>query len=98
VKVELADWEVLPDGEHRFHPAGSLAGSCGARVVVEPAAARVEGAAAIPFRVSFPGAARERCRIMVWFRTDDIDLDDGEGTTLVVRTGVKVHVEPGPPG
>jgi P pilus assembly chaperone PapD len=99
VRVEFADWEITDDGSHRFHPVGTLAGSCGGAIAVEPADSaapglRLAAGGGASVRVSHSGSAGDICRVMIWFRTDDVPLGDDEGVTFIMRTGVKLYVEP----
>jgi hypothetical protein len=96
VVVEFADWEVDDDGAHRFHPPGTLPGSCGTGVTAAPAARRIAGDEAAAFTIVHADVPVRGCRVMVWFRTDDMPLPGEDGIAFVVRTGVKLHIQPGP--
>jgi P pilus assembly chaperone PapD len=99
VTVEIRDWLVDDDGTHRFLPVGTVEGSCGRRLTATPESLRLDGRVATVVSISYAGAAADRCRAIVFLRTDEPDLDIGtEAVNLVIRTGVKFFVEPRPAG
>jgi hypothetical protein len=95
VVIELGEWEVDATGAHRFHPSGTLGDGCGERLVLELGALRIDAGGEDTVRLTYRGSAADRCRAMVWLRADDGELPlDGEEVRLIVRTGVKLYVEP----
>jgi P pilus assembly chaperone PapD len=93
VEVLVQDWEVGADGAHRFLPRGTLADSCAERLAVERTAFRLEAGAVIGVRLTYAGAAGDRCRGIVFFRVTQRP-SVLEGDHLIIGTGVKVYVEP----
>jgi P pilus assembly chaperone PapD len=92
-EIATGDWRVDAEGRHSFHPAGTLAYSCGDDLRVDVATVRIEPGATAEVRVTHSGAATDRCRNIVFFRVTE-RLLEFDGDNLIVTTGVKVYVEP----
>lgn len=89
VDVVINDWQVEPDGSHRFIAAGTLPDGCGARLASAPATFRAAAGATVDVRVTHDGTAADRCRGIVFFRVTERPRE-----RLIISTGVKVYVRP----
>lgn len=95
VLVDVQDWRRQPTGANEFLPFGSLPSSCGDRLQVFPLALRLEPLETQPLRVTFTGDSTDSCWNVVFVQADRPQTAaDQSRITYVVRTGVKVYVEP----
>ena len=94
--VEIQDWDRDELGTNRFHPLGSGPSSCRDRLKVFPLALRIDAGATETLRVSFDGAASESCWAVIFIQGNEQRQQTSAQSqiTYVVRTGVKVYVEP----
>ena len=96
VTIEIEDWDRSDTGENRFFKAGDLARSCARWLRVFPQTIRLEPNQVQGVRVVAEGAdsLTQACWSIVFAR---MILPGGQGARrlqYVVRTGVKVYVEP----
>ena len=96
VNIEVQDWDRDEAGANRFHPAGTLPHSCGAKLKVFPLTLRIEPGRTETVRVSYEGAPGDGCWAILFLQADDPQraTQRQSSITYVVRTGVKVYVEP----
>lgn len=95
VLVELQDWDRDSTGANWFHKLGTLTQSCREKLRVFPMALRIDAHATEPVRISFEGDAAENCWGIVFLQTNDAPTPgSGSSITYVIRTGIKVYVEP----
>jgi hypothetical protein len=92
-EIATGDWLVDGEGSHSFHPAGTVADSCGDRLHADVNAVTIEPGATVDVRITHDGTATDRCRNIVFFRVTERPLQL-DGAYLIVATGVKVYVEP----
>jgi hypothetical protein len=96
IEVDVRDWAVDSLGNHTFHPAGTMAWSCGTSLRTGSRELRVGPRASAVLGVTYEaptGAPDTRCRNIIFFRITDPALAVG-GDRLVISTGVKVYVGP----
>lgn len=95
--LEVQDWNRDATGSNQFATLGSLSGSCGDRLKVFPASVRIGADRTEAVRVSFDGDPTTSCWAVVFIQANEPPRPSGERSqiTYVVRTGVKVYVEPG---
>jgi P pilus assembly chaperone PapD len=94
--LEVQDWRRDETGANQFRPLGSVAGSCGGQIEVFPAAVRIDAHATEAVRVSFTGTAATSCWAIVFIQANEPPRQPGRQSqvTYVIRTGVKVYVQP----
>ena len=94
--LEIQDWKRDDTGANEFLPLGSTAGSCGAQLKVFPSTIRIEGHRTEAVRVAFEGAATKSCWAIVFIQSNERPKPSSRQSQIsyVVRTGVKVYVEP----
>lgn len=93
--IDIQDWDRDEAGTNRFHALGTHEQSCRQRLKVFPMALRIEAGATETLRVSFDGAATESCWAVVFIQGNEQRTQSNQSQiTYVVRTGVKVYVEP----
>ena len=95
--LELQDWRRDATGANQFLPAGTTSGSCGQHIRIFPASLRVGAHATEPVRVSYDGDAARTCWAIVFVQANEppkASSNNQSSITYVMRTGVKVYVEP----
>lgn len=91
----LNDWDRDDDGENRFHPTGTVVGSCGDRVKIFPATLRVEPGSRQSVRVTAePGTYASPCWTVVFVEAAPRPAPGQSRIVYVTRLGVKVYVVP----
>jgi P pilus assembly chaperone PapD len=98
VALHAEDWDRAPSGENRFFPLGTQPRSCGEKLSVFPLSLRLEPGATGQVRVSAEALAgtRDACWQIVFAELARPPRPAGaqRAVVYVVRTGVKVYVEP----
>jgi P pilus assembly chaperone PapD len=98
VALHAEDWDRAESGENRFFPLGSQPHSCGEKLSVFPLSMRLDPGATGQVRVSADGlaGAPDACWQIVFAETARPPRPAGAQRAIlyVVRTGVKVYVEP----
>lgn len=96
VNVELQDWDRDDAGANRFHALGTITQSCGAKLKIFPMTLRIEAGRTEVVRVSYEGGAADACWAIVFMQGSDPAqaIQQRSSITYIVRTGVKVYVEP----
>jgi P pilus assembly chaperone PapD len=96
--LSFADWDRAEDGDNRFYPPGTMRQSCRDMVRVFPAGLRLEPHARQAIRVSLAGAdsLHAACWSILFVEVNQPQAATagGRNITYVVRTGIKVYVEP----
>ena len=92
--LRVQDWDRTELGDNRFFPTGTLAGSCGDRIQVFPRALRLEPHASQSVRVTASGDVPTACWAVVFVETTEPHVVGGRTINYVLRTGVKIYVEP----
>jgi P pilus assembly chaperone PapD len=93
--IEIQDWDRDEKGGNRFFPSGSVAQSCKDRVKVFPMTLRLEPRRSETMRVSFDGDSTANCWSIVFIQASEPRPElKKSAITYVIRTGVKVYVEP----
>jgi P pilus assembly chaperone PapD len=93
--VEIQDWDRDDRGANRFFPSGSVAQSCKDRVKVFPMTLRLEPKRSETMRVSFEGDSTANCWSIVFIQANEPRPElKKSAITYIIRTGVKVYVEP----
>jgi hypothetical protein len=96
--LTFADWDRAEDGDNRFFPPGTVRESCRDMVRVFPASLRLEPRARQAVRVSLEGAdsLHTACWSILFLEVNQpaSASPGGRQITYVVRTGIKVYVEP----
>lgn len=93
--LRVEDWDRSEDGDNRFFPGGTLPQSCGDRLQLFPRAVRLEPHAQQAVRVALVGAPPAgACWAVVFIETQEPRAAAGRAINYVLRTGVKVYVEP----
>lgn len=95
-QLELQDWDRDETGNNQFHPLGSQGRSCGDRIKVTPGTLRLEPRRSETLRVTFEGAdTTANCWTILFLQGDQApERMQRSGLTYVIRTGVKIYVEP----
>lgn len=95
-QLELQDWDRDEAGGNRFHALGSQGRSCGDRIKVTPGTLRLEPRRSETVRVTYEGAdTTANCWTILFVQGDQAaQRMQRSGLTYVVRTGVKVYLEP----
>lgn len=94
--VKIEDWDRSSEGANRWFPIGTVSGSCGKALSVFPLSIRLEPGASQSVRLTLAdsGASlRRECWNAVMFETAQDSRANG-GMNYIVRTAVKVYVEP----
>jgi P pilus assembly chaperone PapD len=95
--VTLEDWDRAPDGNNRFYPAGTVAGSCAQSLSVFPLSLSLKPGEAQTIRIDYTGPAQRaaECWSLVVVESAVPRVGPG-GRQLMyhVRTGLKVYVSP----
>ena len=96
VTIEIEDWDRSELGENRFFKSGELARSCSRWLRVFPQSIRLEPNQTQGVRVVAEGAdsLTQACWSIVFARMILPGAQGGRKLQYVVRTGVKVYVEP----
>ena len=94
--MEIQDWDRDSTGANRFHELGKNAHSCGTGLKVFPMSLRIEPGKTETARVPFEGDAKTSCWGIIFIQSNDAPRPAGAQSqiTYVIRTGVKVYVEP----
>lgn len=93
--VDIQDWDRDEKGANRFFAPGSVPQSCKDRVKVFPMTLRLEPRRSETMRVSFEGDSTATCWSIVFIQANEPRQDlKRSAVTYVIRTGVKVYVEP----
>jgi len=95
--VTLEDWDRAPDGNNRFYPAGSVAGSCAKSLHVFPLSLSLKPGEAQTIRIDYTGPAQRasECWSLVVVESA-VSRQSANGRQLMyhIRTGLKVYVSP----
>ena len=96
VTVEVQDWDRDESGANRFYAVGTLPQSCGAKLKVFPLTLRIEPGRTEVLRLSYDGGGADGCWAIVFLQGSDPSqaVQQQSSITYVVRTGVKVYIEP----
>jgi P pilus assembly chaperone PapD len=97
VLVDVQDWRRDAGGVNEFLPLASHPRSCGPKLQVFPLGLRLNPGETQPLRVTFDGEAERSCWNVVFLQANEPPAAGGRAgsqITYVVRTGVKVYVEP----
>lgn len=93
--IKLEDWDRAPDGNNRFYPMGTIAGSCANSLQVFPMSLSLKPGEAQTVRIDYTGPARlsRECWSLVVVESPMNSTQPG-GRQLMynVRTGLKVYV------
>ena len=94
--LEVQDWDRDSTGANRFHPLGKVAQSCREQLKVFPLALRIDAGKTETARISFEGEPNASCWGIVFIQSNEAPRASGAQSqiTYVIRTGVKVYVEP----
>jgi P pilus assembly chaperone PapD len=93
--VEIQDWDRDEKGGNRFYPLGTEAHSCKERLKVFPLALRLDPGKSESLRVTYDGAAGDACWAVVFIQGNEQRSAAAQSQiTYVMRTGVKVYVDP----
>jgi P pilus assembly chaperone PapD len=96
--VRLEDWDRAEDGSNRWYPYGARAGkgSCGQALSIFPQALRLEPGAEQAIRVVLDSAKAPagECWAAAVVETVQPAERSGQRITYVVRTAVKIYVQP----
>ena len=95
VLIDIQDWARDSTGANQFHPLGTLAQSCRQQLRVFPTALRIDAGRSEAVRISFEGDQATTCWGIVFMQTNEAPkAAAGSQITYVIRTGIKVYVEP----
>jgi P pilus assembly chaperone PapD len=94
--IEIQDWDRDSTGANKFYKLGQSAGSCRDKLKVFPLSLRIEPGKTEPVRITFDGDAAESCWGIIFIQSNETPRPSGgqSSITYVIRTGVKVYVEP----
>jgi P pilus assembly chaperone PapD len=94
--VTIEDWDRDETGGNRFHASGTLPSSCRERLKVFPMTLRIEPRRSETLRVSIEGAdTAAACWGIAFVQASEPRAElKRSGISYVIRTGVKVYVEP----
>lgn len=94
--LDVQDWNRDETGANQFSRLGTLSSSCGEHLKVFPASVRIEADRTEAVRITFDGDANASCWAVVFIQANEPPRPSAEHSqiTYVVRTGVKVYVEP----
>jgi P pilus assembly chaperone PapD len=92
--ILLADWDRDSVGNNRFYPYGTLAGSCGRALSIDPASASLDSGASqlVQVRVDTAALPRGECWAVAFVQSRLPSARRGSHFNLIVRTGVKLYV------
>lgn len=93
--IKLEDWDRAPDGNNRFYPTGTIAGSCAATLQVFPMSLSLKPGEAQTVRIDYTGPAKRssECWSLVVVESPSNPLQSsGRQLMYNVRTGLKVYV------
>ena len=96
VLVDVQDWERDIEGRNIFRPVGAgTRGSCGSNLKAYPLSFRLDPKRSASLRVSYEGSDTVGCWGIVFVQTNERPPAVRQShLNYVVRTGVKVYVEP----
>lgn len=95
VLLDIQDWDRDSTGANKFHPMGTLPQSCRQRLRVFPMSLRVEAKRTEAVRITFEGDNTASCWGIVFMQSSEPPkATTGSQITYVIRTGIKVYVEP----
>jgi P pilus assembly chaperone PapD len=95
--VSLEDWDRAPDGNNRFYPAGTVAGSCAQSLSVFPLSLSLKPGEAQTIRIDYTGPAQRAAECWSLVVVESAVPRPGPGGRQLmyhVRTGLKVYVSP----
>ncbi|MGQ0813265.1 MAG: hypothetical protein ACT4O1_02235, partial [Gemmatimonadota bacterium] len=94
--LELQDWNRDDSGANQFYPPGTTSGSCGERLKVFPASVRIDAHRTESVRVSWDAGTPASCWGVVFIQANEPPKasDQQSQITYIIRTGVKVYVQP----
>jgi P pilus assembly chaperone PapD len=94
--IRLEDWNRAEDGTNNFSPLRTLPGSCAAVLNVFPLAASLAPGATQSIRVTLDSAAAptRECWSAAVVETVEPRTNAGRTVAYVLRTAVKIYVEP----
>lgn len=93
--IKLEDWDRAPDGNNRFYPTGTLAGSCASSLQVFPMSLSLKPGEAQTVRIDYTGPAKRsrECWSLVVVESPAPPVQaSGRQLMYNVRTGLKVYV------
>lgn len=93
--IKLEDWDRAPDGNNRFYPTGTIAGSCAQSLQVFPMSLSLKPGEAQTVRIDYTGPAKrsKECWSLVVVESPANPLQaSGRQLMYNVRTGLKVYV------
>lgn len=93
--LDIQDWDRDSTGANKFHPVGKLPQSCREQLRVFPMALRIDAHKTEAVRIAFEGAPNASCWGIVFIQSNEAPRPAaGSQITYVIRTGIKVYVEP----
>lgn len=94
--LEIHDWDRDSTGGNRFHALGTLPNSCKQKLRAFPMSLRIEPGKTEALRVNFEGDAATSCWGIIFIQSNEPPrTSSGQSQiTYIIRTGVKVYVEP----
>lgn len=95
--VRVEDWDRAPDGNNRFYPAGTVAGSCAPSLQVFPLSLSLKPGESQSIRIDYTGPVTraQECWSLVVVETPAARVQPGGRQLLYnVRSGLKVYVAP----
>lgn len=94
--LDVQDWNRDDTGANQFHRLGTTKGTCGDRVQVFPASVRIEAHRTEPIRITYDGDPGGSCWAIVFIQANEPPKASAKQSqiTYVIRTGIKVYVEP----
>ena len=94
--LQVQDWDRDSTGANRFHELGKVTQSCNDRLKIFPMSLRIEPGKTETARVTFEGEPKTSCWGIVFIQSNEPPRASGTQSqiTYVIRTGVKVYVEP----
>ena len=94
--VTLEDWDRDAFGVNRFHPLGTVAGSCGARMQVFPPTLALDPGAQQAIRITIDSSAviTRECWALAVVEKVEPPAPPGTGVRYRVRAAAKVYAQP----
>lgn len=95
--VRTEDWDRSPEGANRWFPAGTVKGSCGDALTVFPLSVSLAPGASQSIRLVLDSAVAPKMTRECWGAVVLETVQPpaaGRGMSYVIRTAVKVYVEP----
>jgi P pilus assembly chaperone PapD len=94
--LDVQDWNRDATGANQFYKLGTTRGSCSDKLKVFPASVRIDARSSQPVRVTFEGDAAASCWGVVFLQASEPPRPAGtqSSITYIIRTGVKVYVQP----